>query len=81
MSTPAVTLTQLAVGSRASVSAIHGEDGLAARLLDLGLTPGAPVRLMRRAPLGGVLLVRVRDYLLALRPDEAARVSVAEAVG
>lgn len=71
------TLLEWSVGEAGTVREIAGHDALAARLTDLGLTPGAPLRLMRRAPLGGVLLVQVRDFRLALRPDEAARVAVA----
>jgi ferrous iron transport protein A len=76
-------LTELRLGSTGRVAAIEGGDDLAARLLDLGLTPGAEVVVLRRAPLGGALLVRVRDFALSMRRDEAARVrlSLVEAGG
>jgi Fe2+ transport system protein FeoA len=46
------------------------------RLATLGLEPGAPVIVQRRAPFGGPLLVALGGSRLALRPDEATAVSV-----
>ena len=47
------------------------------RLLEMGLCPGVALDVIRRAPLGDPLEVRVRGYLLSLRLDQAAQVSVA----
>ncbi len=72
----AATLADLPIGATGTILDVVGDDVLAARLLELGLTPGAEVVLLRRAPLGGALLVRVRDYALSMRRDEAIRVSI-----
>jgi ferrous iron transport protein A len=69
-------LTQLAPGGRAAVAAVAGDDALAERLQASGLWPGAVVEAIARAPFGGPLLVRVHGFRLALRRDEAARVTV-----
>jgi len=58
------------------VAAVERVDRLGDRLAELGLTPGAAVEVVRRAPFGGPLVVRVRDYLLSLRRGEAAAVAV-----
>jgi len=50
---------------------------LGRRLVTLGLEPGAPLSVMRRAPLGGPLLLAFSGSRLALRRDEAALVTVA----
>ena len=46
----------------------------------LGLTPGTTFRVVRRAPLGDPIEIKLRGYSLALRPDEAdiLRVQVIE---
>ena len=49
------------------------------RLVELGLTPAAPVRVLRRAPFGGPLQLQVRDYVLSMRRDQAASIRVAAA--
>lgn len=49
---------------------------VARRLTDLGFTTGARVRVTRRAPFGGPMLVRVADYEVALRRGEAGAIRV-----
>lgn len=46
--------------------------------MELGLIEGAEIRVLRRAPLGDPLCVRVGDFEIALRSDEANLVDVAE---
>lgn len=75
-STPA-SLDRLAPGDAGSIADVIGGDAVALRLLEMGLTPGAEVRLIGRAPLGDPLEVEVRGYRLSLRRSEAARVAVA----
>lgn len=71
------TLDRLVPGTWARVADVSGTDALAIRLLEMGLTPGAPIRLVGRAPLGDPLELEVRGYRLSLRQAEAARVAVA----
>jgi len=44
--------------------------------MEMGLVPGAPVAVVRSAPLGDPLHVRLRDYHLALRRLEAESIGV-----
>ncbi len=46
------------------------------RLVEFGMTPGARVQILRRAPWSGPLLVRLRNFVLTMRPDAARAVCV-----
>ena len=72
----AVSLDGLRAGTPARVLAVRGEGAVARRLMEMGVVPGAPVRVIKAAPLGDPLEVRVRDYHLALRRSEAQTISV-----
>lgn len=75
------TLADLRPGMQARVAGLEGVGALRRRLLELGLTPGATVTLLRAAPLGDPLQVRLRGYALALRRADAARVRLAPPYG
>lgn len=70
-------LVGLSVGDAAIIQDVHGADRTALRLLEMGLTPGAAVRVVGRAPLGDPIELEVRGYRLSLRLAEAGRVAVA----
>ncbi len=72
----AVTLDGLSPGTPARVLAIRGEGAVARRLMEMGVVPGAPIRVIKAAPLGDPLEVRVRNYHLALRRSEARTITV-----
>ena len=71
-----VSLDSLRPGTPARVLAVGGEGALARRLMEMGIVPGAPVRVVKAAPLGDPLEIRVRNYHLALRRSEARTISV-----
>lgn len=70
------TLDQLRVGQRARIHSLQGGDGLAQRLLEMGLLEGEEVEVVGFAPLGDPMEIRLPDYRLSLRRTEAARVAV-----
>ncbi|MDT5271035.1 MAG: ferrous iron transport protein [Acidobacteriota bacterium] len=72
----AVSLDALKAGTHARVTAVRGSGAVARRLMEMGVVPGAPIRVIKAAPLGDPLEVRVRNYHLALRRSEAQTVSV-----
>lgn len=73
---PPSTLAQLPVGSSALIQSLPtGRVGLT-RLRELGLTPGVTVSVVRRAPLGEPLEIRVRGSHIAMRNHEAAHILV-----
>ena len=71
-----VTLDRLPAGASGRVVSVGGSGPLARRLMEMGVVPGAPVRVVKFAPLGDPLEVRVRNYHLALRRSEAETIKV-----
>jgi ferrous iron transport protein A len=69
-----VTLATSVIGSVGRVRDVHGDDAIALRLLEMGLTPGVVVRVVGQAPLGDPLELELRGYRLSIRRAEAARV-------
>jgi Fe2+ transport system protein FeoA len=74
-----MTLDELPLGQPAKVAKLAGASGVRRRLMEMGLTPGALVEAVRRAPLGDPLDIKVRGYHLSLRQVEAAAVEVSAA--
>ena len=70
------SLAHLPVGVEARVISVNGSSAVARRLMEMGVVPGAPVRVIKTAPLGDPLEIRVRGYHLALRRSEAQTISV-----
>ena len=74
------TLTALRAGQKARITAVEGDDTVALRLLEMGLTEGEEVSLLGYAPLGDPIEFSVRGYRVSLRAAEAERVLI-ELVG
>ncbi len=72
----AATLADMTIGACARVAGVRGKPALKHRLLEMGVTPGCRVRLVRVAPLGDPLDFELRGYHLSLRRDEARHVAV-----
>ena len=73
-----VPLSTLAVGESGKVVGFDLPAGNKARLFEMGLTNGAQIEVVRFAPLGDPIDIRVRGYHLSLRKREAAGVLVAK---
>ena len=71
-----MTLDELQVGQSATILDISGDDGIAIRLMEMGLTDGEQITLIGFAPLGDPIEFLVRSYRLSLRKTEAKRVTV-----
>lgn len=69
-------LSSLALGAIAKVAAINVPHADKARLMEMGLLVGTPVELVRFAPLGDPLEIKVRGYNLTLRKHEAELILV-----
>lgn len=69
-------LSDLQPGESANITEIRCKGRLGDRLLDMGLTSGTPVEVVRHAPFGGPIEIRVRGYLLVLRRCEAENILV-----
>jgi len=71
-----VSICALKEGDQGKVSFIRGEHKVLQRLLDMGLTPGTSVSVVRVAPLKGPIEVGVRGAKVALGQDIASNVFV-----
>ncbi len=70
------TLDGVRVGETICVVDVDGDDALAIRLLEMGLTPGVTIRVVGQAPFGDPVELELRSYRLSIRRAEAARVTV-----
>lgn len=72
-----VKLDTLEIGKDAVVASVASDDqALRQHILDMGLTPGTEVTMMKHAPMGDPLEIRLRGYELTLRKDDAARIEL-----
>lgn len=69
-------LSQLPTGKSATVLGYPPEGGAFLRLREMGVLPGTRITLVRTAPLGDPLEIKVRGYHLTLRKSEADHVRV-----
>ena len=71
------TLTQVPIGSAARVVAVNGTSRITRRLMEMGVIPGVRLEVLKTAPFGDPIEVRVRGYNLAMRRSEADAIEVA----
>lgn len=74
-----ITLDKLETGKDAIVQSINCEDiALRKHIIDMGLTPGVEVTLIKTAPMGDPLEIRLRGYELTLRKADASKIVVTD---
>ena len=71
------TLTSVPIGSAARVVAVNGTSRITRRLMEMGVIPGVSLQVLKAAPFGDPIEVRVRGYNLAMRRSEADAIEVA----
>ncbi len=81
-----MTLKELEIGKSAIVTVVGGEGALRQHFLDMGVIPGAKVKVIKLAPMGDPMELRIHGYELTLRLADAAQIQVepaeeAEATG
>src|SRR5262245_17253768 len=69
-------LSELSIGERAIITDFIEENDACARLEEMGMTAGERIEVIRYAPLGAPIEVKVRGYLLSLRKEEADLIKV-----
>ncbi len=72
------TLNDLPIGSTATVAAVGGEGSLRQHFLDMGIIPLADVTMVKHAPMGDPLEVRIHGYELTLRRDDARKIDITD---
>lgn len=76
MAAAAQPLTSVTLGTTATVAQINLPPASRPRLMEMGLLVGTPVELVRFAPLGDPVEIKVRGYHLTLRRHEADQIWV-----
>lgn len=71
-----MTIKDLQIGESAIVKTVGGSGALRQHFLDMGVIPGVKVTLVKYAPMGDPLELRIFSYELTLRKDEAAQIEV-----
>ena len=73
-------LDELEIGKDAYIASVEcDQSALRQHILDMGLTPGTEVTMMKYAPLGDPIEIRLRGYELTLRKDDAAAIVLTDA--
>lgn len=70
------TLDLLPVDARGVVHSINGDRRMRRRLMEMGLLEGSVLRVVKFAPSGNPIEIKINDYFLSLRKEEAATVVV-----
>lgn len=76
MSEEKTTLDQLTPGQSARVKRIKGAGAVRRRLMDMGITNGVEIAMVKASPLGDPVEYLVRGYHLSLRKSEAQMIEV-----
>lgn len=71
-----MTISDLKIGESGNITTVGGEGALRQHFLDMGMIPGVTVTLMKYAPMGDPLELKIFDYELTLRKADAAQIQV-----
>ena len=71
-----MNLKELSIGESAIITEVGGEGALRQHFLDMGVIPGAEVTVVKYAPMGDPVELRIQGYELTLRLDDAAKIGV-----
>ena len=77
MNSKPLRLNQVRIGRSVRVVRVLGDGALRQRILDMGLTKNAEVKVLKMAPFGDPIEITVRGFQLSLRKAEAACIEVA----
>ena len=70
------TLKDLPIGKTATIVSVDGNQDLRQHLLDMGLIPGSEITMIKHAPMGDPIEVRIHSYELTLRNDDANKITI-----
>ncbi len=76
MSSPTCRLNELKNNQSGVIETVDGDDVVASRLMEMGLTEGERITLIGRAPMGDPIEFAIRGYRISLRTSEAMRIVV-----
>ena len=70
------TLNDVRIGETVRVTKVGGEGALKRRIMDMGITKGVSIKVMKVAPLGDPVEITVRGYELTLRKADCEKIEV-----
>ncbi len=71
-----LTLNDIKMGEHVVVTKLHGDGPLRKRILEMGINKKTEITLIKVAPLGDPIEIRIKGYNLSLRKDEAKNIEV-----
>ncbi|QAT42214.1 ferrous iron transport protein B [Aminipila luticellarii] len=71
-----MTLQELEIGKSASILSVGGEGALRQHFLDMGLIPGAEVTMVKLAPMGDPMQLKIHGYELTIRIADAKKIQI-----
>ncbi len=71
-----IPMRRMSSRQRGVIAKVKANGELGRRIRDMGLVPGTPVEIQGRAPLKDPVAIRVRDFVLTLRNNEADHILV-----
>ena len=76
MSEKSRTLADLSIGQSGYVRIVNGDGGRRRRIIDMGITPGTEIKIIKAAPMGDPIEIAMRGYSLSLRREDAQRIEL-----
>ncbi len=71
-----IPLSQMSLGQTGTIEAFSDQEEISQRLQEMGITRGTKVEIVRFAPMGDPIDIKVRGYHLSLRRKEAEIIKV-----
>ena len=71
-----MTLKDVEVGDKVTVLKLTGTGAIKRRIMDMGITKGVEIHVIRLAPLGDPIEITVRGYELSIRKADAEMIEV-----
>lgn len=71
-----MTLKDLKPGEEGVVASIGEKGPVRRRIMEMGVTPGVSIKVVKVAPLGDPIEVNIRGYELSLRKEEASQIQM-----
>ncbi len=71
-----MNINHLHSGEFAVITGFTEDINTDSRLLEMGLLPGSVIRMIKQAPFGGPIELKIKDYYLSLRVEDSAKIIV-----
>ena len=71
-----MNLKELPIGKAATILSVGGEGALRQHFLDMGIIPGVEVFMVKHAPMGDPIEIRLHNYELTLRLADAEKIEI-----